>query len=59
MASSGIIMIIVTIIVAYIIIQRKNKNKNVKRPIETIEDNSHELYRLPRSILKRSQSTRY
>jgi len=46
MASSGIIMIIVTIIVAYIIIQRKNKNKNIRRPIVTIEDNAHKLYRL-------------
>jgi len=59
MALSGIITIIVTIIVAYIIIQRKNKNKNVRRPIVTIEDNSHEWYKRPRPILKRSQSTRY
>jgi len=57
MALSGIIMIIITIIVAYIMIQRKNKN--VRRPIVIIEDNSHELYRLPRPILKRSQSMRY
>jgi len=59
MASSDIITIIVTIIIAYIIIQRKNKNKNVRRPIVTIEDNSHKLYRLSRPILKRSQNTRY
>jgi len=59
MASSGIIMVIVTIIIAYIIIQRKNKNKNVRRPIVTIGNNSDELYRLPRTILNRSQSTRY
>jgi len=59
MASSGIIIVIVTIIIAYIIIQRKNKNKNVRRPIVTIGDNSDELYRLPRTILNRSQSTRY
>jgi len=59
MASSGIITIIVIIIIMYIIIQRKNKIKNVKQPIVTIEDNSHKLYRLPRPILKRNQNTRY
>jgi len=59
MVSNSIITIIVTVIIAHIIIQQKNKNKNVRQPIVTIEDNSHELYRLPRPILKRSQSTRY
>jgi len=44
MASSGIIMIIVIIIIMYIIMQRKNKNRNVRRPIVTIEDNSHQLW---------------
>jgi len=58
MASSGIITIIIIIIIAYII-QRKDKNKNVRRPIVTIENNSHKLYRLPRPILKRSQNTRH
>jgi len=43
----------------YIIIQRKNKNKNVRRPIVTIENNFHKLYGLPRPILKHSQSMRY
>jgi len=59
MASSAIITIIIVIIIAYIIIQRKNKNKKIRRPIVTIEDNSDKLYRLPRPILKRSQSMRY
>jgi len=54
MTSSDLIMVIVTIIIAYIIIQRKNKNKNVRRPIVTIRDNSDELYRLPRTIFFKS-----
>jgi len=39
MTSSGIITIIVTIIIMYTIIRRKNKNKNIRRPIVIIENN--------------------
>lgn len=57
MASSGIITIIIIIIVIWIIMQRKNKNKNRRQlPARILDD---EDYSLPRSILKRSQSTRF
>jgi len=57
MASSGMITIIVIILVVYIIAQRKNKKKNIRCPIFTIDSDLDE-YR-PKSILKRSKSFRY
>jgi len=56
---SSIITLVVIILITYIVIYCKNKIKNVRRPIITIEDNPYKPYGFPRPILKRSQSARY
>jgi len=56
MTSSGIITIIIIILIVYIISQRKNKRKDARRPIFTIDREPSEY---PKSILKRSKSLRY
>jgi len=56
MATSGIITIIVITLIAYIILQRKDKKKHNRRPIFTIDSDPREH---PKSILKRSSSFRY
>jgi len=56
MTSSGIITIIIIILIVYIISQRKNRRKDARRPIFTIDSEPSEY---PKSILKRSKSLRY
>ena len=56
MASSGFITLIIVAIVIWIIIRRKHKNRTIRRPsVSFLEDD----FSIPRSILRRSQSTRY
>ena len=55
MATSGIITLIIIGIIIWIVIQRKNRYK-VRRPIIKIIEDEHKI---PRSNLKRSDSTRF
>lgn len=57
MATSGILITVITIaIIIYIVLRKRNKQKPLRRPsVSFFEDD----FRIPRSILRRSQSTRF